>query len=853
MRPVWWLLRDLTLPSLRRHRLRTALTVIGVVLGVQLFATIRLIDRATLQSFEHTITTLAGEADVQLTNSGVGVPEDLVERIAAVPGVASASALLRGTLQTQWGALTVFGVDLFADQRLRETQFPRRHVHLGDELRFANAADSIALARPFAERAGLAADARFEAIGPSGKSTLVVRGSLDPIGPAMLFGGAVGLVDLPTAERLLVREGRVDEIDIALAATADRPATIARLEAVTAGVGVLLDRDARGGVSGLLGGLRIILGVTSILGLTVGSLLVHHAMRSAILQRRRSFAIVRALGYRRRVVAAAIVTEAVVLGVVGGAIGMLLAVPAARAAIDLVTAAIGEIWARTDHATITFELADGVLAVALGGLSAAFAAAGPAATAAELEIVAQLRATSERRRVGITRSSVAFGLGLCLVAAACLWWQSVSASTAIQLLLILAGFSLMTFGYAALAPLVLVLFVTAIRWLAPRRALGLRLALGQLAHDPVRTRGTLGALMAAFAFVLCVRAFVASLGSTIVTWVHQVIAADLLVGASPALPLPVAPTLPRAIEPELRAIPGVERVAPTRLVLATIAGKTAALRAQAASDLRVRPFPVVDHVDGYVDAFARGEAAIVSDNLAYRLGLHAGDTVALDSPTGRRAFRVGAIVLDYTMDIGTFMVDIDAFERWWRDALVTSFLVYLQPDADRAAVRAAIVERFAGRFPLAVLTGDEFERNITDAIDGAFVLTYAIELVAAVIAGVGVLNFFLAEILDRRREIGMLRTVALDRRQLLRDLTGEAMLIGACGGMLAIAWGWPIARVIVTHSTRLVSGWQLAFAFPWPMALAMPAVVAGTAAAAAWIPVRATMREPLTRLVGIES
>jgi putative ABC transport system permease protein len=395
--------------------------------------------------------------------------------------------------------------------------------------------------------------------------------------------------------------------------------------------------------------------------------------------------------------------------------------------------------------------------------------------------------------------------------------------------------------------------VATIRFFVPRRAVGLALAVEQLARDPVRCRGTVGALMAAFAFVLVVSAFVTSLGGTILTWVDQAVAADLYVSASPDLPLPSAPLLTGEVGDDLRRVPGVERVDPTRLVLASLDGWTIAIRAQPAVKFRTRPFPVVESTgDDYVDAFARGEVVLVSENLAARLGLHAGNSIALDSPSGRVTFGIGAVVVDYTMDIGTLMIDLDAYRRYWKDPLVTSYLLFLSPGSDAAAVRLAISERVGGHLPVTVLTGGEFKRNIARAIDDAFVLTYAIELVAAVIAGIGVLNFFLAEIVDRRREIGLLRTVALDRSQLLRSLTLEATMIGACGGILAIAWGWPIARIIVTHSARLVSGWRLHFDFPWRMALLMPIVVAVTAGVAAWMPARVTARTPLRNLVGAE-
>jgi putative ABC transport system permease protein len=411
---------------------------------------------------------------------------------------------------------------------------------------------------------------------------------------------------------------------------------------------------------------------------------------------------------------------------------------------------------------------------------------------------------------------------------------------------------MMTVGYAALAPLLLRVLVAPVRRVRTRWGVPVALAAEHLARDPVRCRGTLGALMAAFAFVLCVSAFVRSLSGTILTWMDQALAADLFVGATPDLPMPSAPTLPAEFEDALMRIPGVADATPTRITLAELDGRMIGLKATRARQLRVRPFPVLAQQDGYLDAYERGDAVLVSDNLAFRFGFHVGDRVALDAPTGRHEFVVGAIIVDYTIDVGTISVDTDVYRRVWRDLQVSTYLVHLAPSATAADVSGRITEELGRRHPVSVLTAGEFKRTTANAIDAAFVLTYAIQLVAACVAGIGVVNFLLTEVVDRRREIGLLRTVALDRRQLMRTFMAEAALIGFAGGTLAIFWGWPIARIIVTHSARMVSGWQLLFDFPWPMALATPAVVAVTAMVAAIVPVRATTREPLTRLVGIE-
>ncbi len=852
-RAVYWLFRDVTWPALRRHRLRAVLTLVGIIVGVQLVMTIQLVNRATLASFERTFETLAGSADLHVTNGEVGVAEALIERIAAEPGVASVSGLVRGSVATSFGMLTIFGVDLLADQSLRERQFPRRHVHLGDELRFVNATDSIALATGWAARAGLARDAAFTVTGPAGPSPLVVRGMLDPVGPATLFGGSVGLVDLPTAQRLFARDGRVDEIAVLFDPHADDAGVTARLRALVDGQGVVGDPAARlGGIAGLLGGLRTIFAITSVLGITVGAFLVHHAVRSAVLQRRRALAVARALGYRRTVVATTILVEAGLFGAVGALLGAGLAIVAAGLAIDVVTGAVSVIWTRAGAATIAPDLADLGVALAVGVGCAVVAALGPALAAARVDVVEQLRGTSIRQRVPVGTRTVVVGLAACVVACAAFasaaLWQSLTA----DLVAIAIGTTTMTIGYAALAPILLRGVAAGVRRLLRRRAITWSLAAEQLARDPVRCRGTLGALMAAFAFVLCVTSFVRSLSGTILDWMDQALAADLFVGATPDLPLPAAPTLPASLETELGALPGVADATPTRITLAEVDGRLVGLKATRVRQLRARPFPVVRQIPDYLGAYERGEAVLVSDNLAFRLGVDLGDPVTLVSPTGPHTLPIAAIIADYTIDVGTVTVETDAYRRWWGDTQVSTYLVHVAHGIDPATVRAAIETRFAGRRPVSVLTAGEFKRSTAAAIDAAFVLTYALQLVAACVAGIGVVNFFLAEVVDRRREIGLLRTVALDRRQLGRTFAAEAVLIGLAGGVLAVLWGWPIARIIVTHSARMVSGWSIEFLFPWTMAALTPVVVAATAALAALVPVRATARTPLHGLVAVE-
>lgn len=856
IRAAFWLIREVTIPSLRAYRLRAILTLVGVVIGTQVVVAVGLINRSVLASFDHTVETIAGRADLQLSNGSAGVPEELVATLAAVPGVASAAGLLQGTLTTDWGDLTVFGVDLFEDQTIRETQFPRKHVHIPDGLVFANSPDSIAVSSPFLTRAGLGPGRALKANSPTGQVSLTVRGSLDPAGPAALFGGAVGLVDFPTAQRLFARPGRFDQIDLIFRSDANVADVSRALAPLVAGVGTLEAPQSRGAALGsMLAAVQTVLTLVSLNAVVVGVFIIYHTMHTAIATRRRELALARAVGYRQRALSAALALEALVFGTIGSAFGILLGIGAARLSLGLVTAGIGAIWAHVDYAGLVVSARDILGALALGVASTVAAAAAPTVAAARMRVLDHLRSSEalvDAPHVANVRT-LAPGIILTLVAFALLYSGLRPEGFSAKIALIMGSVVLAALGYTMLIPLITALLIE------PAAALGRRftgpttvLATENIARDPTRMRGTVAALMVAFAMVLIVSAFIHSMRTSILSWVDQTLAADLQVSPTTQLPLPSSPTLSGALETRLRAIPGVAEISPSRMINARIGDTLAVLRTESAGGFERQDYPLVAGDAATLQKrFAQG-AVLVSDNFAYRHGVRAGDSLTLDTPSGKETFSVAAVVIDYTLDIGTIVIERETYRRFWHDDLVNSFRLWLAPGADIDGVRQAISAAARPEFSPVILTAAEYKQNIAGALDDALLMTYAIQLVAIAIAVIGVVNFFLAEIVDRRREIGLLRSVALKPRQVLRMIATEAGLIGAIGGIVAILYALPIAHALITRSTRLVSGWGLTFAFPFSLALVTIAVAAATSILAALYPARTTAATRVADLVMVE-
>jgi putative ABC transport system permease protein len=184
-----------------------------------------------------------------------------------------------------------------------------------------------------------------------------------------------------------------------------------------------------------------------------------------------------------------------------------------------------------------------------------------------------------------------------------------------------------------------------------------------------------------------------------------------------------------------------------------------------------------------------------------------GDTLTLDTPAGPQPFRIVLVYTDYCADIGILFTTRAAYTRIFRDDLVDLYSVYVKAGGSAARIGAQIAERFGTRYGLLALDSERYKHDLIGLIERSMTLARATELVAVVVAGLGIINALLVGVLDRRREIGV--------------LLGSALSAYMVREALSIEVGW--------HIPVHFSGWVFAETF----ALAMP-----VAALAAWWPIR---------------
>ncbi|HEX4743834.1 MAG TPA: FtsX-like permease family protein [Candidatus Limnocylindria bacterium] len=826
-----------------RARARAALTVFGVALGVATLVAIDVVNGSSSSTIDELVSAYAGRADITVRAAAGTLAPDALDAVRRVDGVRSAA----GSIQ---GALLVGGTERAALPFIAGTgdeDAVREHVF--ETGRAPLRSGEVALGREASRRLGLRVGAALLALTPSGTRTLTVSGVLADAGVGRANGGFLAVLDFATADALYARAGRLDAVDVVTAPGAPAAAVMERIERAVPGA-IAGTPESRGGqTKRLVASLQSLLQVVSALSLFVGTFLVFNTMSIAVAQRKREFGVLRALGARRRELVAVVAAEAAVLGLAASVAGGVLGLTLAQALLGAVNRQIrlNFIAGLADQLVVPWDrfaalVAFGVIAAVAGALGPALAAA----SAPPAEAMTTPRHTAVARPLRLRLLLVAGGFvilaGIAVAAqrGAADTGPGSAAALALMLAIAMAAAPLLALGVRLVGPLL-------------DRALGLpaRLARDSVLRAPGRAAVTAAALAAAVTMVVGMASFIESDRRTIFGWLDQAVNADLFVSAAPlggsSAPVSLAP----ALGTEIERIPGVRLVDRFRQTRVDYEGSLVAVSSTDVNVYlsRARPLfaPGTEPYD-LAKIIGRDEA-FVSDNFARKHDVRQGGEIGLPTPAGPVRFRVVAVIVDYTTDQGLVFMDRGTYVRHFRDESVDSFAVMLEDRSREAEVRRALEALQGG--VLFIQSNAEFKASIRAIVDDFFATTYVMEAIALVVGVLGVANTMIVAVLERRREIGVLRAVGALRRQVRRTILIEAGMIGAAGALLGLAGGAALAGItmVITEST---TGWVLPYLYEWGTAASVTLLATAAAIAAAWWPARSAARLAVAEALAYE-
>jgi putative ABC transport system permease protein len=848
------LLREISLRHWLRSRLRSLLVVLGIALGVALYVATEAAVDSMFAAFNDFVTRISGRADLTIEGSGLGVPGELLPSVSEIEGVAHAAASVEVSVQAvELGeSLLVLGLDLLGDPHFLPFSVERGEQNaIEDPLSFVNDPTAILLSKRFALRHGLRQGSSLKLLTSDGPKDFHVRGVLEDSGVGASFGGQLALMYIDAAQVSFARGTYVDRIDVALGPGQDAERVRARL-AARVGPELRVERPAQIGtrLRALTEPLQAALWVSGLLALGVGGFLVYNAVGVAIAQRKREVGILRALGVTRAGMIALFMAEAALLALPAIALGLALGVVLSRHSVDLTLDMLNESYASVAKVAPELRFSLVLKALAAGLSMALLSSFFPARRGSALDPAVLLRGAASFEP---SPAPVAPMLLAAALVAGLIWLpplQHGKAGGAIKLALIMLSGSL-----AAPA------FIIALRAILVRPVeltLGVpgRLGLDYVERTLGRSTINVLSLMVAVGMSVSVGGWLSSFERSISEWAGQVGIADLTVTqGSPVLDRRHVPLADGATA-RVKAVAGVADIQRFRsldlqrgeLKLRLVATDTDIYRRYGAQ--RGKGWQLASGEPLREGELSGARSILLSENASRLLGVGAGQDLELTTPKGVVSFQVRAVIVDYTSETGSGFIDLRFYHEYWSDAVVDGLFVYLREHADpeqvASGIRAAMSgERGGASSTVYVLRASAFEQHVLDTLHRTFSYSRSVEWMTLVIALLGVVGTMIAAVIDRRREVSMLRAVGATRGQVAGAIIVEAGFLGLCAALAGVIIGMLECRVFFQTLLAVQTGWHLEFVFPWASALQTAGLVIVTSALSGAIPAWHAVREDI--------
>lgn len=795
---------------MRRRPLQYILLVVGVAVGVAMMVSIDLANGSASRAFALSTGAITGKTTHRIVGGPAGLDADLYRRLVAEAGYDPAAPVVEGyVLAEALGnqPLRLVGIDPFAEPPFRD-YFGDGSNGLDGLVPFLAQPNTVILSEALADDYGVAlGDSVTLSIGGQEAAVRVV-GLLQPADEIsrrslrdLIFS------DVATAQELLAMEGRLSHIDLIADAESDLDAVRALLPA---GVRLEPARARSNAVQQMSAAFELNLTALSLLALVVGMFLIYNTVTFSVVQRRRLFGILRALGVTGGQLFRLILVEAAVLSLIGSLLGLGLGVLLGRAMVQLVTQTINDFYFVVNVRDVPvppFTLLKGVVIGVVAGIAAS---ALPAWEAMRTSPQSTLRrSTLESRAQRVVPWLVLAWLVLGALGAFLLWLRDVSLMVTFGgLFTVLIAFALLT------PPLTVVLMRLVVPLLARLQGAIGRMATRDIVRSLSRTSVAIAALMTAVAVIVGVSIMIGSFRQTVNSWLGQTLQADVYLSPPSLTANRVAGTLPPEAVAAAESWPGAERVVMARqvTVLAEEFGREVELVATS-GDVSGggRDYAWIDGDRMTLwQRFLAGEGVMISEPLLLREELPLPPPpITLLTDRGPRTLPVLAVLYDYSSDQGMVMISLDLYRQWWNDQGVSSIGIFLESGVEADAVVAGLQQAFAGREDVVVQSNAGVRGNAMDIFDRTFAITAALQLLATVVAFIGVLSALMSLQLERTRELGVLRATGMTVRQLWQLTLLETGLMGATAGLIAMPTGYVLAWILIYVINVRSFGWTL--------------------------------------------
>jgi len=840
---------SLAIRSLKAKRSRFLLTAVAVVLGVAFMTgtlvltdTIRKVhDDVAADVYDSTDAVVRSARHVENRSTATDVrgtvDAAVLDRVRATEGVAAAEGV-------QSGVAVVVGHDGELVDGNPNRPVPRAlgwpstaelnpmEVVSGHAPR---GRDEVVVDRATQRKGHLVVGETVDVVGPSGARPYRLAGVVTYGGADSAAGAQVVAFAPATAAEVLGTPGRYSAVQVVAEPGVSQAALVAHLEAALREPGIEVvsgaeaAADAREASGASLQFVGMFLTTFALVALVVGAFVIHNSFSITVAQRTRETALLRAVGAGRKQVTRPVVVEAALTGVLASAVGVVAGI-----GMTVVLRRVLEAFGMTlPGAAMVVQGRTIAVSAVIGVVVTVLAAYLPARRAGKVPPIEALRDVAIEPSRGarwrsVLGALVALGGGAAMAR---------GLAGAVPAAVGLGGFGVFI-GVAMLGPAIARPFARIVgRPLGRTRGIVGLLARENAARNPRRTARTASALMIGVGLVAMITVFAASARTSAAVAVDDALKGDFIVDTRSGMG-GLSPRVAREIE----KLPEVAAVTPLRYTNATVDGRTRDVTA--VDPATVESTAYTNMKAGSLSHLGPHTVAVQAD-VAEKRRLHVGDTVTIGFPeTGAQRMRVVGVYGTKT-PFGSFMISLDAFDANVATRVDDHVAVSIAPGVSVSAARSAIDEVLDGYPTAQLLDHEEFKGVMADQIDQMLNLVYVLLAMAVVIALFGIANTLALSVLERTRELGLLRAVGMDRGQVRSAVRWESVLIAllgtSLGTLIGVGFSWVLVEALADQGFVL--------ALPAGRLVGIVALFSVAAVAVAALPARRAARLPVLEAV----
>ncbi len=761
--------RLFSLREFATHRGRTLASVIVMAVSAAFLVSVFGIFGSLTGSVDRLVGGLAGNAALEVTGvTDSGFPSSIRDEIAKTPGVEQAVPMVRTRIDSGTGPLLLLGTDASA-------------TTLGSDLQAAVEQQfAVLISTPNGVLVGPGLGVQAGDTLRLGLRQVEVAGVIHGGTAARLNEGHYVLTTLGIAQQVSGHPGRLDSVLVIAAQNTDSGALRSAVDGVVNGRALVAEPSVRAVQTG--SGVRILQYMTlmgAALAFIVAAFLIYTTMTMTITQRRPTISMLRAIGGRRRTIVTDLLTESAIVGFLGGALGSLVGIGFGHMAIRTLPVALMQaVEARTTYSLPVYAIPIAIGAAVCTSVAASAVAAYQVYKVSPIEALAPVGASVvDQVRPWLRLAAIYLAVGGITAAIGLVWLQLDN--------FLFSGIALSMFFGAGVAVCFAAVgaLVRAAAWVARQCGRAGDLAAATLERAPRRIWATMMTVFMAVAVTVTITGANNDLLNAVRTSLGSVGDVDVWVASHPPEEFPTD-LLPSGLATDIAALPGIEHVTEGQLAYATLGDEKIIL--YGLQDGSVSPLYQQVSAQTRADLVA-GRGVVLSRDLSRSLGVQTGDELTIRTPRGLQHIRVLEVVSYFSALTGTAGIGLPLMRDWFDRPGATLLQIDGRPGVDKAQLLQSI--RDASPAEVYVYSGAESLAGVEGAIRQGMAVANAVWVIVVLIAAVALLNTLTLSVLERRREIGVLRAMGASRRVTLRMILAEAAGIGGVGGGLGLLFG----------------------------------------------------------------